>query len=123
MLHFVFGSLQDSVVHLSSVTKAGGFLEYERARVRWFLSIDVNDVPTEELSKGKRTFRAVTINGENIEFSDGFTGLHTRSYEEILAGQGFGLEENRVAIETVSGIRTAPVVSVGEVHPLVAQVS
>lgn len=123
MLHYVFGSLQDSVVHLASLTKAAGFLEYERARVRWFLSIDANDVPAEELSKGKRTFRALIINGENIEFSDGFTELHTRSYEEILAGQGFGLEENRVAIETVSGIRTAPVVSAGEIHPFVARVS
>lgn len=123
MLHFVFGAVQQSVVHLATPTKAAGYLEYERARVRWFLSIDVNDVPEAERAKGKRTFRAITANGENIEFSDGFTDLHTRSYEEILAGRGFGLEENRVAIETVSGIRTAPIVSSGEIHPFVARVT
>ena len=123
MLHFVFGSLQESIVHLATPTKAAGYLEYERARVRWFLSIDVNDVPESERVNGKRTFRAITANGVNIEFSDGFTDLHTRSYEEILAGRGYGLEDNRVAIETVSNIRTAATVSVGEVHPFVAQVS
>lgn len=121
MLHFVFGAVQESVVHLATPTKAAGYLEYERARVRWFLSIDVNDVPDAEREKGKRTFRAITANGENIEFSDGFTNLHTRSYEEILAGRGFGLEENRVAIETVSGIRTAGLVSDGEIHPFVVR--
>lgn len=122
MLHFVFGPVQESVVHLATPTKAAGYLEYGRARVRWFLSIDVNDVPSDERAKGKRTFRAITANGEDIEFSDGFTDLHTRSYEEILAGRGFGLEENRVAIETVAGIRRAPVVNKGEMHPFVAQV-
>lgn len=122
MLHFVFGPVQESAVHLATPTKAAGYLEYERARVRWFLSIDVNDVPADERAKGKRTFRAITANGKDIEFSDGFTDLHTRSYEEILAGRGFGLEENRVAIETVAGIRRAPVVGAGEMHPFVAKV-
>lgn len=123
MLHFVFGAVKTNVVHLATPTKAAGYLEYEHARVRWFLSIDVGDVPEAERAKGKRTFRAITANGENIEFSDGFTDLHTRSYEEILAGRGFGLEENRVAIETVSNIRTAPIVSSGEIHPFVAWVT
>lgn len=123
MLHFVFGAVQQSVVHLATPTKAAGYLEYERARVRWFLSIDINDVPEAERAKGKRTFRAVTANGENIEFSDGFTDLHTRSYEEILAGRGFGLEENRVAIETVAGIRQSAVVNSGEIHPFVGRSS
>ncbi|MDC0954966.1 Gfo/Idh/MocA family oxidoreductase [Alphaproteobacteria bacterium] len=122
MLHFVFGPVQESAVHLAMPTKAAGYLEYERARVRWFLSIDVNDVPADERAKGKRTFRAITVNGEDIEFSDGFTDLHTRSYEEILAGRGFGLEENRVAIETVADIRRAPVVGKGERHPFAAKV-
>jgi UDP-N-acetyl-2-amino-2-deoxyglucuronate dehydrogenase len=121
MLHFVFGAVQESVVHLATQTKAAGYLEYEHARVRWFLSIDVNDVPEAERAKGKRTFRAITANGENIEFSDGFTDLHTRSYEEILVGRGFGLEENRVAIETVAGIRQSAVVSSGEIHPFVGR--
>jgi UDP-N-acetyl-2-amino-2-deoxyglucuronate dehydrogenase len=117
MLHFVYGSLQENIVHLHEPTRAAGLLEYEHARVRWFLSIDVNDVPEVERLKGKRTYRALAANGEDIEFSDGFTDLHTRSYEEILAGRGFGLEENRVAIETVAGIRQAPVVPGGERHP------
>ena len=121
MLHYVFGSLQQNIVHLSSHTKAAGYLEYSRARVRWFLSIDANDVPTGERAKGKRTFRAITANGENVEFSDGFTDLHTRSYEEIMAGRGFGLENNRVAIETVAHIRQSSVVSNGEIHPFVAR--
>lgn len=121
MLHFVFGAVQQSAVHLSTPTKAAGYLEYERARVRWFLSIDINDVPQAERAKGKRTFRAITANGENIEFSNGFTDLHTRSYQEILAGRGFGLEENHVAIQTVASIREARVVSTGEVHPFVAK--
>ena len=104
-------------------TKAAGYLEYERARVRWFLSLDVNDVPEVERAKGKRTYRAVVADGENIEFSDGFTELHTRIYEEVLAGRGFGVEENRVAIETVAHIRTAPVVRTDAMHPFVGRVS
>jgi len=107
MLHFIFGTLQDNVVHLNTETKASGFLEYEHARVRWFLSVDLNDVPSEVRAEGQRTFRSITVDGNEIEFSGGFTDLHTRSYEEILAGRGFGLEENRVAIETVSEIRNA----------------
>lgn len=107
MLHFVYGALQENIVHLSTPTKAAGYLEYERARVRWFLSLDVNDVPTLERAKGKRTYRAVVADGEDIEFSEGFTELHTRIYEEVLAGRGFGVEENRVAIETVAQIRNA----------------
>jgi UDP-N-acetyl-2-amino-2-deoxyglucuronate dehydrogenase len=117
MLHFVFGALQENIVHLHDQTRASGYLEYERARVRWFLSVDLNDVPAVEREKGKRTYRAITAGGENIEFSDGFTDLHTRSYEEILAGRGFGLEENRVAIETVADIRNAAIASGGEMHP------
>ena len=123
MLHFVFGSVQQSIVHLATPTKAAGYLEYQRARVRWFLSIDVDDVPDLERAKGKRTFRSITSNGENVEFSDGFTDLHTKSYQEILAGRGFGLEENRVAIETVAGIRTSEVVNTGEIHPFAVTAS
>jgi UDP-N-acetyl-2-amino-2-deoxyglucuronate dehydrogenase len=119
MLHFVYGRLQQNVVHLNMPSKAAGYLEYERARVRWFLSIDVEDVPVAEREKGKRTYRTITADGENVEFSDGFTDLHTRSYEEILAGRGFGLDENRVAIETVAHIRNAPITTTGEVHPFV----
>ena len=120
MLHFVFGRLQANRVHLASDTKAAGYLEYERARVRWFLSIDLEDVPEELRNRGQRTYRSITVDGQEVEFSDGFTDLHERSYEEILAGRGFGLEENRTAIETVSSIRSAtPIGPKGDYHPFV----
>lgn len=120
MLHFVFGALQESRVHLAGDTKAAGWLEYERARVRWFLSIDVDDVPAAARAAGKRTFRSITVDGGEVEFSEGFTDLHVRSYEEILAGRGFGLEENRTAIETVAAIRSAtPAGLSGDCHPFV----
>ena len=122
MLHFLFGELQDNTVHLSCDTRAAGYLEYERARVRWFLSIDINDVPASALEQGQRTFRSITVNGQEIEFSGGFTDLHTRSYEEILAGRGFGLEENRVATDTVATIRSAKVKGGTEQHPYVAKI-
>lgn len=120
MLHFIFGGLQDNVVHLAEDTKAAGYLEYERARVRWFLSVDVDDVPEGPRSAGQRTYRSITVDGEEIEFSGGFTDLHVRSYEEILAGRGFGLEENRTAISTVAAIRGAtPAALTGDYHPFV----
>ncbi|WP_321351614.1 Gfo/Idh/MocA family oxidoreductase [Halopseudomonas oceani] len=122
MLHFLFGRLQDIKVHLSEDTRASGYLEYERARVRWFLSIDINDVPAQVREHGQRTFRSITVDQQEIEFSSGFTDLHTRSYEEIIAGRGFGLEENRVAIETVSNIRNATLQSGGDQHPFVLKV-
>jgi UDP-N-acetyl-2-amino-2-deoxyglucuronate dehydrogenase len=118
MLHFIYGKLQDNIVHLNTPTKAAGYLEYEHARVRWFLSLDIDDVPATERALGKRTYRTLTSNGESIEFSDGFTDLHTRSYEEILAGRGFDLECNRVAVETVAQIRNAEIESqTASAHP------
>ena len=124
MLHFVFGGLQQNDVHYSSPTKAAGYLEYENARVRWLLSIDVDDVPEKARGDGMRTYRSITCDGKEIEFSGGFADLHTRSYEEILSGRGFGLEENRVAIETVAGIRNAaPKGRQGDYHPLLDKVS
>lgn len=122
MLHFVYGDLQQNIVHLNAPTRAAGYLEYERARVRWFLSIDVDDVPEAERAKGKRTYRAVIADGEEIEFSDGFTELHTRVYEEILVGRGFGVEDNRVAIETVASIRRSSCAPKSDLtHPFAAE--
>ena len=119
MLHFLFGDLKECQVHIHSSNKAGGYLEFEHARVRWFLSIDVEDIPDSKRTQGQRTFRSITIDGDEIEFSGGFADLHTRSYEHILQGSGFGLEENRAAIETVSSIRSAGIVSSSSVmHPL-----
>ncbi len=118
MLHFIFGELQHNVVHHNSESKAAGYLEYENARVRWFLSVDIEDVPSDVQAKGQRTYRSITVDGEEIEFSGGFTDLHIRSYEEILAGRGFGLEENRTAIRTVAAIRDAQVLGLqGDYHP------
>ena len=118
MLHFIFGALQENVVHHNDDTMAAGYLEYEKARVRWFLSVDYKYVPESAKAEGQRTYRSITVDGEGIEFSGGFTDLHNRSYEEILAGRGFGLEENRVAIETVSHIRNAPPIGLsGDYHP------
>jgi len=124
MLHVVFGAVQSNIVHHCADTKAAGYLEYKKARVRWFLSVDVNDVPEEQRLKGQRTYRSITLNNEEIEFSEGFTDLHTRSYEEILAGRGFGLEENLVAIDTVATIRNAkPLGMVGQYHPFMKKIA
>jgi UDP-N-acetyl-2-amino-2-deoxyglucuronate dehydrogenase len=124
MLHFIFGDLQDNVVHLRTPTRAAGYLEFENARVRWFLSVDYEDVPNAQKEKSQRTFRSITVDGDEIEFSGGFTDLHTRAYEEILAGRGFALEENRTAIEAVSHIRNADLrTSRGEQHPAVRTAS
>lgn len=118
MLYFIFGELQQNVVHHCDDTMAAGYLEYEKARVRWFLSVDYKYLPEGATAQGQRTFRSIIVDGEEIEFSGGFTDLHTRSYEEILAGRGFGLEENRVAIETVSHIRNSnPAGPTGDYHP------
>lgn len=122
MLHFIFGKLQCSEVHYNSESKAGGYLEYQRARVRWFLSIDANDLPNTVKGK-KNTYRNIDISGEPLEFSEGFTDLHTTSYAEILAGHGYGLEDARHCIETVHAIRTAtPMIStLREMHPFVSR--
>lgn len=122
MLHFVFGALQRNDIHYSDESKTGGYLEYERARVRWFLSIDANDLPPAVQGK-KTTYRNIDVSGAPLEFSEGFTDLHTVSYQEILAGRGYGLEDARHCIETVHAIRSATprVGPEGEVHPFVAQ--
>jgi UDP-N-acetyl-2-amino-2-deoxyglucuronate dehydrogenase len=121
MLHFLFGKLQRNVVHYIGEAKAAGYLEYERARVRWFLSIDANDLPAEVIGK-KSTYRNIDISGQQLEFSEGFTDLHTISYQEIIAGRGYGLDDARHCIETVDVIRTASIIQGqgGEVHPFVA---
>ncbi|WP_137807900.1 UDP-N-acetyl-2-amino-2-deoxy-D-glucuronate oxidase [Pseudomonas sp. G(2018)] len=122
MLHFIFGKLQRNVVHFTSEHKAAGYLEYEKARVRWFLSIDASDLP--ETVKGKKpTYRSITVDGNEMEFSEGFTDLHTVSYQEILAGRGYGIEDARHCVETVEYIRSAPVVSPepGEGHPILSR--
>ncbi len=116
MLSWVFGNVQENIVHLRERNKASGYLEFENARVRWFLSIDENDLPNNIKEKGQRTFRSIDINGEELEFSKGFTELHTDSYKKILVGEGFGLQEVRTSIEIVHQIRNAELVHLGEKH-------
>jgi len=121
MLHFVFGHLQHNVLHYSDNQKAAGYLEYEHARVRWFLSIDAQDLP--QSVKGKQTtFRSITCNGSEIEFSAGFTDLHTASYQAILAGQGYGVEDARHCVETVETLRNScpKPARDNESHPMLA---
>ena len=122
MLSFVFGKLKQNVAHHRAMDCAAGYLEYEHARVRWFLSINARDLP--ESVKGKKTtYRSITMDGKEIEFSEGFTDLHNASYREILAGRGFPLDEVRPSIETVAHIRTAPIqLNKGEQHPFLPRV-
>ena len=119
MLSWIFGNVKNIIVHISEPHKAAGYLELENARVRWFLSIDYNDIPDKIRAKGKRTFRSITVNGEEIEFSEGFADLHTVTYKEILAGRGFGLKEARQSVETAYTIRNSkPVGLQGDYHPI-----
>ena len=119
MLTWLFGSVQENVVHVSENKKAAGYLELENARVRWFLSVDSEDLPHAQKEAGQRTYRSICIEGEELEFSTGFTDLHDRVYEEILSGSGYGLEDARVAIQIAQGIRNAkPLGLRGDYHPL-----
>ncbi len=123
MLSWIFGDVRENVVQVLGKDKAAGYLELERARVRWFLSIDYNDIPKEIKSTGLRTYRSITVDGEEIEFSGGFTDLHTVSYQKILEGDGFGLEAARKSIQTVYTIRnTSPTGMKGEYHPILKQI-
>lgn len=118
MLIWLFGNVQHSEVHMVRPNKMSGFLELERAYVSWYLAIDRGDLPPEVKEKGQTTYRSITINEEEIEFSGGFTDLHTRMYEVILEGNGYGLEDVRPSIELVHDIRNAPIVERMDVpHP------
>lgn len=118
MLTWIFGNVKKNVVHVLEPKRACGYLELEKARVRWYLSVDFEALPEEVKSKGQRTFRSITIEGNELEFSEGFTDLHTRTYEEILKGNGFTLEDARMSTQTVYDIRhSKPLGLVGDYHP------
>jgi UDP-N-acetyl-2-amino-2-deoxyglucuronate dehydrogenase len=118
MLSWIFGAVKTNVVHVHTHDRAAGLLEFERAKVRWFLSINADTIPAELRAQGKRTYRSMNIEGEEIEFSDGFTDLHTTSYKEVLAGRGFGLDEAYASIGIVHDIRHAtPIGLSGDYHP------
>ncbi|MDD5206756.1 MAG: Gfo/Idh/MocA family oxidoreductase, partial [Desulfobacterales bacterium] len=121
MLQWVFGRVQHLTVHVSEPTRVAGYLELEKARVRWFLSIDRSDLPKTAVETRKTTYRSITVNGGELEFSEGFTDLHTASYAEILKGNSFTLNDVRPSIEIAYQIRNAlPVGRKGEYHPFLA---
>lgn len=118
MLTWIFGPVKSNTVHVHTHDRAAGYLELEKARVRWFLSISYDTIPEEIKGQGKRTYRSIQIGGEELEFSDGFTDLHTDSYKAILSGNGFRIGETKQAIQIVHDIRhAAPIGLKGEYHP------
>ena len=120
LLTWLFGDSHSSEVHLRTAKKMSELLELERARVRWFLSTDGNDLPENARQEGRAAYRSLTFEGQEIEFSEGFKDLHTRVYQEILAGRGTGISEARPGINLVHSINHAEIVSGNFVHPLLA---
>lgn len=124
MLCWIFGDVKENVVHLKTPDTNAGSLKLKHANVRWFLSVNYSYIPNNVKARGLTTFRSITVNNEEIEFSGGFTDLHTRSYEEILKGNGFGLDEAFGSINTVSTIRNLDSVGLkGEYHPFCKKVT
>jgi UDP-N-acetyl-2-amino-2-deoxyglucuronate dehydrogenase len=107
MLGWIFGELKSNTVHLNEKDRAAGYLEFSKARVRWFLSINAENLPIAVKEKKQTTYRSITVDGEEVEFSGGFADLHTRSYEEILNGNGFTVKTTKKSIEIVHHIRNA----------------
>jgi len=121
MLTWIFGAVKSNTVQLHSHDRAAGVLELEKANVKWFLSINGDTLPTEVKERGQTTYRSITVDKQEIEFSKGFTDLHTESYKQIIAGNGFGIEEARTSINIVHDIRNQkPTGLVGDYHPLAA---
>lgn len=119
MLTWVFGGLKNQTVHLHTHDRASGIMHLEKANVRWFLSINYDVIPAKEKLEGKRTYRSITVDGKEIEFSNGFTELHTVSYDAILNGVGYRVGDTREAIQIVHDIRyTEPIGLKGDYHPL-----
>jgi UDP-N-acetyl-2-amino-2-deoxyglucuronate dehydrogenase len=121
MLSYVFGKVGKNIVHLRDPSRAAGYLECGRAKIRWFLSVDPRDLP-DSVRGQKTTYRSITLDEEEVEFSDGFADLHTRSYEEIVSGNSFPLEAVRPSIEIVSSFHLSPIEpQAGERHPFAAR--
>ena len=109
VLLWIYGDVQNSELHFSSHSTMSGFLELEHATINWFLSIDGDSLPTECLQKGQRTFRCINVDGKELEFSDGFTDLHTMVYEDVLSGNGFGVNDARPSVILAHAIRSMAV--------------
>lgn len=123
MLSWIFGEVEDSIVHIKQADTNAGFMKLRNATVRWFLSVNYDYIPQDVKATGKTTFRSIRVDGEEFEFSEGFTDLHTKSYQDILSGGGFGLEEARSSIDIVSEIRkSTPIGLQGEYHPFCTKV-
>lgn len=123
LLGWLFGGVREIKVHLADRKRMAGFVEFERATVRWFLSVDPADLPSDPIPGKASTFRSITIDGEEVEFTDGFADLHTRVYEEILAGRGNGIDDARPSIELVHRIRTSSIEhspAPEKMHPLLS---
>jgi UDP-N-acetyl-2-amino-2-deoxyglucuronate dehydrogenase len=123
MLCWIFGDVEENMVHIKESDANAGYLKLKNANVRWFLSVNYDYIPNEIKLLGQRTYRSITVDGDEIEFSGGFTDLHTRSYEEILKGNGFGLDEAYGSISTVSTIRNLNAIGLkGNYHPFCKKV-
>jgi UDP-N-acetyl-2-amino-2-deoxyglucuronate dehydrogenase len=123
MLCWIFGDVEENIVHIKTADTNAGYLKLKNANVSWFLSVNFNHIPEDVKATGLRTYRSIIVNGEEIEFSGGFTDLHTRSYEEIFKGNGFGLDETYSSINTVSNIRNLdPIGLKGDYHPFCKKV-
>jgi len=123
MLSWIFGEVEENIVHIKTPDTNSGILKLKNANVRWFLSVNYEYLPKDVREQGQTTFRSITVEGEEIEFSGGFKDLHTRSYEEILRGNGFGLDDATHSIDIVSQIRNMqPLGLKGDYHPFAKQV-
>ncbi len=123
MLTHVFGSIKKNICHIRTADTAAGYLELDHARVRWFLSVNAEHLPKVAKDNGQTTYRSITVNGDEIEFSGGFADLHTTSYEHIMAGHGFGLEDVRDCISIVHDFRESkPLGLNGDYHPFCREV-
>ena len=119
MLQWIYGKVKRTVVHVMSHDRCAGYLEFQKARVRYFLSINADNLPENAVQGEKRTFRTINIDGEEFEFSQGFTELHTESYRKIIEGNGFGIEDARESVNIVHTIRNSqPIGLKGDYHPL-----
>ena len=122
LLLWLFGSAGYVKLYHADAKRMSGYIELENARVRWFLSVDKDDLPESAVSDGKTTYRSITVDGKEIEFSGGFTDLHTRVYEETLAGRGFGIQDARPSIELTHRIRTSPISALDSLaHPRLSE--
>ncbi|SEA10792.1 UDP-N-acetyl-2-amino-2-deoxyglucuronate dehydrogenase [Desulfuromusa kysingii] len=124
MLAYIFGPVQKNICHIRNEDTSAGFLELKHARVRWFLSVNAEHLPSTAKENGQTTYRSITVDGHEIEFSGGFTDLHTRSYEGILAGKGFGLSDVHDCIQIVHDFRhLKPAGLTGDYHPFCGAVN